>query len=233
MSQIRLDKYVSVASAVSRSDAKQKIKRGGVTVNGIVIKNTDAKVNDSDSVFFEGKQLTYKEFVYLIMNKPKGLLSASSDKKVNTVIDIVPDEFRHYELFPVGRLDKDTTGLLLITNDGDFAHRVISPKSNIEKLYDVILDGEVTDIHIKLFEKGITLVDGTECMPAVLIKTGNNRAQVIIREGKYHQIKRMFGVIGLGVNELKRLKIGKLSLPKDLSEGFCRELTEEELKLIL
>lgn len=233
MDSIRLDKYISVAAAVSRSDAKSLIKKGRVTVNESVVKTVDAKVSESDKVTVDNKTVIYKKYVYLIMNKPQGILSASTDKKVKTVVDIVPEEFKHYDLFPVGRLDKDTTGLLLITNDGDFAHRIISPKSNIEKKYWVELDGAVTDAHIAQFESGVILADNTKCMPAKLMKLEHNEAEIIIREGKYHQVKRMFGTVGLGVNKLKRLSIGNLELPEDITEGCCRELTEQELQLLL
>ena len=232
MSSIRLDKYISVAAAVSRNDAKTLIGKGNVSVNDMVVKSIDFKVSDSDMVCVTGKKVCYKEFVYLVMNKPAGVLSASSDKRVKTVIDLVPEEYRHYTLFPVGRLDKDTTGLLLITNDGDFAHKVISPKSNIDKKYHVVLDGQVTDEHIDSFARGVVLADGTECYPAKLEKSGDFEAYITIREGKYHQVKRMFGVVGLGVNKLRRLSVGDLLLPKDLGEGECRELTREELLLL-
>ncbi|MBO7217245.1 MAG: rRNA pseudouridine synthase [Clostridia bacterium] len=233
MSSVRLDKYISVAAAVSRSDAKSFIRKGQISVNGQTVKSVDFKVLDNDVVKLLGDEVKYKEFVYLVMNKPSGILSASSDKRAKTVVDIVPEQYRHYSLFPVGRLDKDTTGLLLITNDGEFAHRIISPKSGIDKLYYVVLDGEVTEEHIRKFADGVTLADGTECLPATLERLSATEAEITIREGKYHQVKRMFGVIGLGVNKLKRISIGKLRLPDDLSEGDCRELTHEELSLLL
>lgn len=233
MSSIRLDKYLSVAAAVSRSDAKTLIRKGNVTINGDIIKSIDYKVSDDDTVSLFGKKIKYKEFVYLVMNKPAGVLSASNDKRVKTVIDLVADEYKHYCLFPVGRLDKDTTGLLLITNDGDFAHRIISPKSNINKKYYVALDGNVSEEHIEMFKNGITLADGTECYPATLEKFGDCEAFITIREGKYHQVKRMFGVVDLGVNKLKRVSIGGLTLPENLNEGESRELTDEELSLLV
>ncbi len=233
MESVRIDKYLSVALAVSRTEAKGLLKQKCVCINGKAVTRPETKVEDSDEVTVRGKTVTYKKYIYLVMNKPKGVLSASSDKQAKTVIDLVPSCYRHYELFPVGRLDKDTTGLLLITNDGDFAHRVISPKSGIDKLYHVVLDGRVTEEHISLFEKGVTLADGTLCMPAALTVLKECEALIKIREGKYHQVKRMFGVVGLGVNELCRLSVGKLSLPSELKEGECRELTEEELHKVM
>ncbi len=229
MEKIRIDKFISVACGISRNDAKMLLRKGSVCVNGRPIKKSEEKVCETDEVSVNGQQAVYKRFVYLVMNKPKGVLSASNDKRVKTVIDIVPEQYRHYDLFPVGRLDKDTTGLLLITNDGDFAHRIISPKSNTDKLYHVLLDGKVTDEHVAAFEKGVILSDGARCMPAKLKVLSGFEALITIREGKYHQVKRMFGTVGLGVNELKRLSIGGLQLPDDIKAGECRELTEDEL----
>lgn len=233
MEAIRIDKYISVACGISRNDAKALIRKGTVLINGKPAKKADQKVSEADSITVNGQKAVYKQYVYLVMNKPSGVLSASTDKRVKTVIDLVPEEFRHYDLFPVGRLDKDTTGLLLITNDGDFAHRVISPKSNTDKLYHAELDGRVTDEHIAVFEEGVVLADGTRCMPAELVALDGFEALITIREGKYHQVKRMFGTVGLGVNKLKRLSIGALELPRELSEGSCRELSSEELSKLL
>ncbi len=232
METTRIDKYLSVASAVSRADAKLLLRRGVVCVNGAVVKKADTKVSTGDKVTLDGKPLIFKKFVYLVMNKPMGVLSASTDKKVQTVVDLVDESYKHYELFPVGRLDKNTTGLLLITNDGDFAHRVISPKSSTDKRYFAVLDGDITDEHIELFSKGVTLADGTKCLPAHLERAGENKAFVTIKEGKYHQIKRMFGIVGLGVNELERLSIGSFSLPQDLKRGESREMLPEEIDML-
>ncbi len=233
MKVIRLDKYVSVACGISRNDAKDKIRKGLVMVNSSVVKAIDKKVSEDDLIEVDGSSVSYKEFVYLILNKPSGIISASNDKRAKTVIDLVPKKFKHYDLFPVGRLDKDTTGLLLITNDGDFAHKVISPKSNIEKLYRVTLDDVLKDEHVKAFTNGIILADKTKCLPANLKIIGEREALVIIMEGKYHQIKRMFGTLNLGVVTLRRLSIGKLTLPDDLKEGDCRELSASELSKIM
>lgn len=233
MEIIRADKFISVACGVSRNDAKVMIRNNSVAVDGRIIKKADEKIRSDSSILVSGQEFFYKKYIYLIMNKPKGVLSASTDKRVMTVVDLVPERFRHYQLFPVGRLDKDTTGLLLITNDGDFAHRVISPKSKTDKLYLATLDGPVNEAHVDLFRNGIVLSDGTQCMSAVLQPLDDNKAFVTIQEGKYHQVKRMFGTVGLGVNELKRLSIGSLELPFDLNEGDCRELTNEELGKLL
>ena len=227
---IRLDKYVSVALNISRADSKRFIQSGKISVNGLCVKKSDYKVDINDmSVKYNNSLIDYKEFIYILMNKPSGILSASNDKKAKTVVDIIPQELKRDGLFPVGRLDKDTTGFLIITNDGDFAHKIISPKSNIQKRYYVELDGNITDEMIEKFEKGIILADGTQCMPARLERTEGCRAFITIKEGKYHQVKRMFGTVGLGVNKLHRISIGGLSLPDILEEGQCMELSMEEL----
>ncbi len=182
---------------------------------------------------YKGQAVNIKEHIYIALNKPKGVLSASNDKKRKTVVDLVPRNLYRMGMAPVGRLDKDTTGLLLITDDGQFAHRVISPKNGISKLYEVLLDGEIPQSAIGDFEKGIILADGTRCLSANLQILEKNKARVEIMEGKYHQIKRMFGVVGLGVTELKRLRIGEYALPLDLAEGECIELTSQDLERVL
>lgn len=220
--KIRLDKFISVNTDYSRSDIRIAARRGKIIVNGEVVRACDAKIDpDSDVITIHGDVVKNYNSVYLVMNKPAGVISASNDKKAKTVIDLVPEEFRHFELFPVGRLDRDTTGLLIITNDGDFAHRVISPKNDIEKCYSVELDGEISIAMKSEFKKGIILADGTRCKPAKLKITGSNTALVTITEGKYHQIKRMFGVLGLGVNKLHRISVGELCLKDSQKSGEC------------
>lgn len=227
----RLDKTVSKAASVSRSDARGFVLRGKVTVNGDVVRDIGFKVDpEKDKIELEGKAVTYKKFCYIVMNKPKGVLSASEDSRAETVVDLLPERYSRRKLFPVGRLDKDTTGLLLITDDGDFAHTLLSPNKKIPKEYIAILDGNVDDGIAEGFESGVTLADGTVLAPAYLeICEKANIARVRITEGKYHQIKRMFGVFGLGVNELKRVGFAGMSLPVDLKEGEFRELTDDEI----
>ena len=233
MSLIRIDKYLSVSCGISRTEAKVLLKSGKITVNGKPVTKGDTKIQETDEVKNGVDVLTYKKHIYIIMNKPEGILSASTDKRVKTVVDILPENLKREGLFPVGRLDKNTTGLLIITDDGDFGHKVTSPKTHTEKCYYAILDGEVKKEYIETFEKGVTLVGGEKCMPAKLEIADNNSAYVTVREGKYHQIKRMFGIVGLGVNKLHRVSIGKLTLPEDLAPGESRELTKEETSLIL
>ncbi len=232
MKQERFDKIISTQFNVSRRDAKIAIRRGKATLNGKVLRDFGTLVDVDSEITFNGQALNYKQYIYILMNKPRGVLSASSDKKKQTVVDLVPENLRRNGLFPVGRLDKDTTGFLIITDDGDFAHKAISPKYEVYKSYIVTLDGKLTDDMVKAFADGIVLADGTLCRKAELTILGESTARVKICEGKYHQIKRMFGVVGLGVNELKREAVGGLSLPEDLEEGDCKELSLEEIQLI-
>ena len=229
MNRQRLDKIISSQFPVSRKEARRDIKIGKVTVDGRVIKDFGYLADiDSEKIEYSGQAFEYKKYIYIVMNKPKGIISASSDKSRETVVDIVPENLKRAGLFPVGRLDRDTTGILILTDDGEFGHTVMSPKKHIPKVYEVLLDEVVTEEMCRRFEKGITLADNTVCAPAVLKPLGENKALVKITEGKYHQIKRMFGVVGLGVDGLKRISIGGLRLPDDLSEGESRELKKEE-----
>lgn len=232
MADIRIDKYLSVALGVSRNEAKALLKSGKITADGKAVLKPETKISETATVKNGETVLRYKKHIYILMNKPEGILSASTDKRVKTVIDILPENMKRAGLFPVGRLDKNTTGLLIITDDGDFGHKVTSPKSLIEKRYLAELDGKVEEEYIKIFKDGITLADGEECMSAGLEILCDNKAIVSIKEGKYHQIKRMFGVVGLGVNTLQRLSIGKLTLPKNLEEGSVIELDEVQIQKV-
>lgn len=234
MSVQRLDKVVSSIFTLTRSESRTAVRRGRVAVDGKIVRAADLKIDtDVNIVSLDGSTLEYKKNVYLVMNKPKGVLSASRDKKVQTVIDLLDNKYRARDVFCVGRLDKDTTGLLLITDDGHFSYRLMSPNKKVFKTYEVLLDGEIPQSAVSMFEKGIVLADGTECKPAKIEIVGKCTARVSICEGKYHQIKRMFGVIGLGVVELKRLSVAGLVLPDDLGEGEARELTSQELELLM
>ncbi len=232
MAKERLDKIIANQFNISRKDARIGIKCGKVTVDKIVIKSPSELVNPECEITYGGQAMEYKKFIYILMNKPKGVLSASNDKKRETVVDLVPSQWRRQGLFPVGRLDKDTTGFLIITDDGDFAHRAIAPNKNVFKTYEALLDGEVTEQMVTAFKQGIVLADGTLCKKAELKPLSRNTAEIKISEGKYHQIKRMFGTVGLGVNELKRTAVGGLSLPEDLACGECRLLSDKEISLI-
>lgn len=231
----RLDKVVANGTGCSRKDARGLILRGLVIVNGNVSLNIAEKVEpNKDSILVNGKEISYKKHIYIMINKPKGVLSASNDKSRETVVDLVLPRFNRSGLFCVGRLDKDTTGLLIITDDGDFGHKVISPKSYIEKEYIVTLDKPISDNAIEILNSGVTLTDGTHCRPSkVKVLTDDRmRISMTITEGKYHEIKRMLGVVGIGVNELQRVRIGNLVLDDRLNKGDYRELSLDELSLV-
>lgn len=229
----RLDKIISSQFNMSRSVARKVIRYGRVTVDGAVIHDPSFLTDpQNNAIEFRGQALQFKEHIYLLLNKPKGVLSASDDKNRETVVDLVPEELRRKGLFPVGRLDRDTTGLLIITDDGDFSHKVLSPKKSIYKTYRATLDGEITDEIIEKFAQSITLADGTVCRPAILKPIEKNYVEIKICEGRYHQIKRMFGTVNLGVNDLERIGVGNLFLPEKFPVGACRELSKDELEQI-
>lgn len=230
MSKTRLDKFIASQLNISRKDARIGIRKGFATVNGETVKSADFVFDtESAEVNFSGQAVEYKEFIYIVMNKPRGVLSATEDKNKETVIDLIPDELKRKGLFPVGRLDKDTTGLLIITDDGDFAHQVLAPQKNVYKTYVAELDGYITEKTLNIFSKEITLADGTICRRAYLKRIDNRTAEIKICEGKYHQIKRMLGVADLGVNALKRIGIGNYYLADDLAEGACKEVQKAQL----
>lgn len=229
----RLDKITAKQLNISRTQAKAMIKAGEVTVNGKAVRSSDFKCSDSDIISVNGRDIDYKEFVYIMMNKPKGVISASEGKSEKTVIDILPDEMKRRGLFPAGRLDKDTTGFMLITDDGEFAHSILSPSRHIDKTYiatlDKPFDSEVTDD----FKSGMALGD-ERLLKAELEALNDKRtlAKVVLRQGLYHQVKRMFKKHGITVTELKRIKMGELALDETLSDGESRYITADELKLI-
>lgn len=230
----RIDKIISVASGVSRADARALIKKGLVSVNGAVIKDIGFKADENnDIICSRGEKLCYSKYVYIMMNKPKGVISASEGGKEKTVVDILPDSMKRKNLFPAGRLDKDTTGFVLITDDGDFAHKILSPKNHIPKTYIAQLDKSFDDTVVSAFEQGVALKDDL-CMPAKISAVDGDytKALVIIKQGMYHQIKRMFGKFGITVTGLRRIKMGRLALDKTLQPGGCRYITPDELEQI-
>lgn len=232
----RLDKLIASQGKLSRSDVKKMVKSGRVTVDGAVVKSADIKVDADKSVIsVDGKALNYKKNIYIMLNKPQGVISASNDKTQKTVVDLVPPELYRDGLFPAGRLDGDTVGFVLITDDGDFAHRILSPKNHIMKTYHATLRSPLTEDDISAFKNGIELSDGTLCLEAevrMLEKTDEPIAEVKICEGKYHQVKRMFAALGNKVLYLKRVRMGGLDLDESLEEGQCREITAEEMLLL-
>ncbi|MCH5304346.1 MAG: 16S rRNA pseudouridine(516) synthase, partial [Ruminococcus sp.] len=211
------------------SDVKKLIRNKSVTIDGQAVLKPEYKVDPENcEIKVRGQAVEFKKYVYIMMNKPSGVVSATEDNADKTVIDLVPKELFRKGLFPAGRLDKDTEGLLIITDDGDFAHKILSPKSHVYKRYYAELDGEIPDDAVLKFKEGIVFSDGTKCLPAKLEIADKNSAYVEICEGKFHQVKKMFAVLGLKVTYLKRLKIGSLKLDGNLHIGECRELTKIE-----
>ena len=235
-SLIRLDKFLSNSSGCSRREAVNIIRQGRVSVDGKHVMSNDFRLDEKTAVVcVDGKILGYEKHRYYMMNKPAGVISATDDSSQKTVIDLLSEDERNLGLFPVGRLDKDTTGLLLLTNDGGFAYNVISPKKKVPKKYRAVVDGRIDDADILAFENGIILADGTKCLPAVLEcdKTDDSACFVTLCEGKYHQVKRMLASRGKPVRELSRLSIGNLNLDANLRPGEYKILTSIEINTIV
>ena len=231
---MRLDKYLSDMGAGTRSELKKEIRKSGAVVDGTVVKDPGFSVSESSNVIFRGSEVAYEEYVYYMLNKPAGIISASEDGREETVVDLISEPKRR-DLCPVGRLDRDTEGLLLITNDGALSHRLLSPKHHVDKVYFVRVSGILTENDAGLFRDGLVLTDGLECLPAdleILSVSDDDyvsEAEITIREGKFHQVKRMFASIGSEVIYLKRLSMGPISLDPGLAPGEYRRLTPEEL----
>lgn len=232
----RLDKILGNFGYGTRKDIKQAVKDGVVKVDGAVVRDSSMHVDPKCRIIeINGETLNYREFIYVMMNKPDGVVSATYDNRLRTVIDILPDEFRCFELFPVGRLDIDTEGLLVLTNDGQLAHELLSPKKHVSKKYYALVDGVVTEEDVLAFKEGVVLDDGYRTMPGdltILKSDTNSEIELVIYEGKFHQVKRMFEAVNKKVKYLRRIEMGKLKLDEKLSTGECRELTDEELALL-
>ena len=231
---MRLDKFISTTTTLSRAEAKKIIKKG-ILINDILIKSSDYKVDENnDIVIVNGSRLVYQKYVYIMMNKPQNVISATEDMIDKTVVDILKDKDRIHKVFPVGRLDKDTEGLMLLTNDGELAHKLISPKKDVEKKYYVEVIGELKEEYLELVKDGLVLDDGYKCKSARLeiLESSKDKscANIYITEGKFHQVKRMMKALGTSVTYLKRLSIGSLILDENLKLGEYRYLTDKELK---
>jgi 16S rRNA pseudouridine516 synthase len=239
--KIRIDKLLSHMGYGTRSEIKKAVKQGKVTVDGKVVKDSGLIVNpELAAVAFEGQAVIYRDVIYIMMNKPPGVISATEDGRERTVIDLLEPEDRLLSPFPVGRLDKDTVGLLLLSNDGQLAHEMLSPRKHVPKTYEALVRGNVGEQDRLQFAAGVTLDDGYVTMPAELViveaaeRDGEpySTIQLTIKEGKFHQVKRMFEAVGKKVVFLKRLSMGALKLDESLAEGEYRELTEQELALL-
>lgn len=229
----RIDKILARELNISRKDAKQIIKQGRITIDGVVQKNADAKCNDDSEICFDNKVISNNKFVYIMLNKPKGVISASDGKGEKTVVDLVPDDMKRKGLFPAGRLDKDTTGFVLLTDDGELAHNILAPSHHINKTYIATLDKPFDDELVEDFKNGMML-GGEELLEADIspLNEENTIARVVLRQGLYHQVKRMFKKHSITVVELKRVQMGSLPLDENLNEGECRYITDEELCLL-
>lgn len=230
---MRLDKLLSNMGYGSRKEVKILLKSKAVEVNGVAAKDVSMHVNtESDHIVVFGEEVIYTEFIYLMMNKPPGVISATEDKKDETVIDLLDPLAQHFKPFPVGRLDKDTEGLLILTNDGHLSHQLLSPKKHVPKMYFAVIEGKVTEEDVKKFKEGVTLDDGYFTKPGELtiLSSGEvSEIELVIMEGKFHQVKRMFEAVGKRVTYLKRMRMGSLQLDETLELGDYRPLTEEEL----
>ena len=225
----RLDKIISATGKKSRREVREMVRQGRVLVDGKPAPAADMKVDPQTAVILlDGEPPGYEEFTYVMLHKPAGVLTATEDRRQETVLDLLPPELRRRALSPVGRLDKDTEGLLLLTNDGQLAHRLLSPKSHVDKVYYARVDGALEPGDIAAFAAGMTLGDGLECLPAGLEILSPTEALVTLREGKFHQVKRMLAARGKPVLYLKRLSMGRLRLDPALAPGAWRMLTEEE-----
>lgn len=228
----RLDKLLTQSGLYSRSEARELIRSGRVSVDGETLRRPEVKAAEDTAVFVDGEEVNCSLCRYFMLNKPAGVLSATDDRSQPTVLDLLPREIRALGLFPVGRLDKDTTGLLLLTNDGGFAHRVISPKHGVVKTYLAVTASPVDAEDVRAFREGITLADGTHCLPAVLEPLDGCRCRVLVSEGKYHQVKRMLAACGKPCTALERTAVGALELDPELPRGGWRELRQFETGLV-
>lgn len=230
---LRLDKYLADMGVGTRTEVKQMIRKGQVHMNQEIVKKPEQKVKVGiDQVTVQGKEISYQKYRYVLLHKPEGVVSATEDAREKTVLSLLPKELQK-DLFPVGRLDKDTEGLLLLTNDGDLAHRLLSPKKHVDKTYYAKIQGKVTESDQKVFLEGISIGDEKNTLPARLeILKSDDISEILltIQEGRFHQVKRMFEAVNKKVIYLKRISMGPLQLDSELAKGSFRELTEEELE---
>ena len=232
---MRIDKFLANMNVGSRKEVHQLIKKGIVAINGQTIKMPKEKVAETDEVTVNGEKIVYQKYHYFLMNKPKGVLSATEDRSQRTVISLLNLKDQYQGIVPVGRLDKDTTGLLLLTNDGQLNHELLAPNKHVDKIYRAKIAGVADDETVKTFASGMTLGDGTKLKPAELKilaqdeEHDSSEIEIKIREGKYHQIKRMFGAVGMKVVELERISMGDLTLPANLKRGEYLELKLEDI----
>lgn len=232
----RLDKLLSNFGFGTRSSIKQLAKAGVITVDNKIVKDPSVHVDPEKSeIYVDGEKLNYRQYIYIMMNKPRGVISATFDNRHRTVLDLLPKEYSCFDLFPAGRLDIDTEGLLLLTNDGQLAHDLLSPKKHVPKKYYAVIDGKVTEEDVRLFNEGVTLDDGYKTMSSeltVLKQGARSEIELVLHQGKFHQVKRMFEAVGKKVLYLKRIQMGGLKLDESIPTGKCRELLPDEVELL-
>lgn len=234
---MRLDKFLCETGFGTRSQVKELLKKGQVTVNGVAAKKPEQKIDEhKDQITCQEKTASYEKYVYYMLHKPAGVVSATEDKREKTVLDLLKSEDRRDGIFPVGRLDKDTEGFLLLTDDGDLAHRLLSPRKHVDKTYYAKIAGSVTEAHIERFREGLDIGDEKKTLPAMLeilaSKTETSEIRITIHEGRFHQVKRMFEAVGCKVIYLKRLSMGAVALDETLAPGDYRPLNEKERELL-
>ncbi len=234
MEAMRLDKFLSITGTASRSEAKKIVRAGSVSVNGVVASSAEQKIDpEADTVVVCGKKIIYRKYTYILMNKPEGVVSATEDGRERTVLDLLPSEMRKTDLFPCGRLDKNTLGLMLITDNGALAHRLLAPKTHVEKEYYFRAKFPISNSDAKRFEKGLILEDGYETKPAkIRLENAGDEGKITLIEGKYHQIKRMLEALNNKIVYLERIRFGNLCLDETLARGEWRYLTEEEIAVL-
>ena len=230
---MRLDKFIADRTEYSRAQIKLIVKKGSVSVDGVTVKKSDMQINpENQTVCVEGKNLVHREHTYILLNKPKGYVCSTDSKDGATVLDLIPDELKVKGLFPAGRLDKDTLGMVFLTDDGELAHRILSPKRHIPKIYLVKLDRPFEIKYVDEFTKGLILENGEKCLPARVFAVENNEkwAFIELHEGKYHQVKRMFAAVENHVERLMRVSMGGLELPVELGKGQHIELLHKDVE---
>lgn len=228
---MRIDKFAAEQTGISRADAKAMIKKRQIIVNGEPVRSGEVHIDpENDDIVVSGKHINYREYLYIMLNKPAGTVCAVKDELSPTVVELIPPELRRKGLFPAGRLDKDTEGFVFITDDGALAHKMLSPRSHVEKEYEVALEKPAEKGYASVFEAGVTIDGGEKCLPARIIFTDDEKVvRLIICEGKYHQVKRMMEAVGNRVTFLKRVRIGGIPLDPDLPLGQCREILHKEI----
>lgn len=226
---MRLDKFLSETGTASRSESRTAARAGSITVNGAVIKDTSVHIDpEHDEISFMGSRVVYQKHTYLMLNKPEGVISATDDGALKTVLDLLPDKYRRMGLFPCGRLDKNTTGLLILTNNGALAHRLLSPKCHVEKTYRFTCERPLTDADCALLRRGVNIGEKSSTLPAGLSLSSDRSGEITVTEGKYHQIKRMFQAVCNKILSLERISFAGIPLDPALARGEWRELTPAE-----